>query len=149
MSKETASVYWCNQMKQRGCYDIQGTVWKTNRVNEEYCCLSLWRSLISHFSVQKTWTRFQRITLRMLRSMNKLSKERLESFIWEDREIEIKKCSIMQNNELYEGCSPTIHITVFQNMKTWKKRWHWNCDAFRTYRGKFHIMFNEIAYSLQ
>lgn len=53
----------------------------------------------------------------------------------------------MQNNELYKGCSPTTHITVFQNMKTWKKRWHWNCDASRTYRGKyiFHITFNEIA----
>lgn len=47
------------------------------------------------------------MTLKILKSMNDLCKERLEQFIWGGGDGEEKwKCSTVQNNELYEECTP-------------------------------------------
>lgn len=49
--------------------------------------------------------------------MNNLHKERLEQFIGEGWEWEEKMCKTMQNNELYEECSPATPIYAFSTQK--------------------------------
>lgn len=46
-----------------------------------------------------------------------MHKERLEQFIGEGWEWEEKMCKTMQNNELYEECSPATPIYAFSKHK--------------------------------